>query len=127
MRCGIDLLDFFRGVRPWSQFYRFTKHLPSDSKFKAAQAADPELARALANQSEPSVGQPTIEGYDLQTRLLVANFNMMKILDWHLLRVNGNKVPSPELWSIPKTALERELSYRKKLVVDSVLADLGVT
>lgn len=103
------------------------KNLPSDGKFKSAQAADPDLAKVLADQPMSAGGHPSLEGYDLQTRLLVANFNMMKILDWHLLRVNGNKVPSPDLWPIPKTALELELSYRKKLVVDSVLADLGVT
>lgn len=122
----MDLLDFFRGVRPWGQFYRFVKHLPTEGKFKAAQAADPELAKVLADQPVGEPGSPTLEGYDLPTKLLVANFNMLKILDWHLLRVNGNKVPSPDLWPIPKTALERELSYRKKLVVESVLAELGV-
>lgn len=126
MRCTVDLLDFFRGVRPWGQFYRFTKNLPPESKFKAAQAADPELAKVMADQPQASSGMASLEGYDLQTKVLIANFNMIKILDWHLLRVNGNKVPSPDLWPIPKTALERELSYRKKLVVDSVLADLGV-
>jgi len=123
----VDLLDFFRGVRPWGQFYRLLKRLPADGAFKAAQAADPDLAKVMADQPETkSTGHPTLEGYDLQTKLMVALFNMLKILDWHLLRVNGNKVPQPELWPIPKTALERERAYRKKLVVDSVLAELGV-
>lgn len=81
----------------------------------------------MADQPAAAPGPMSLEGYDLQTKVLIANFNMIKILDWHLLRVNGNKVPSPDLWPIPKTALERELSHRKKLVVDSVLAELGVT
>lgn len=123
---GVDLLDFFRGVRPWGQFYRFVKHLPGDGKFKAKQAADPELAKAMADQTQSESPLPTVEGYDLHTKLLVAVFNMLKILDWHLLRVNGNKVPQPELWPLPKTAFERELSHRSKLRVDSVLAELGV-
>lgn len=123
---NVDLLDFFRGVRPWAQYYRMVKHLPSEGKFKAAQAADPELAKAMAEQPERESPLPTLEGYSTEVRLQVAIFNMLKVLDWHLLRVNGNKAPAPQLWPIPSSALERELSYRKKLVVDKVLADLGV-
>lgn len=124
---NVDLLDFFRGVRPWGQYYRFVKHLPSEGKFKAAQAADPELAKAMADAPEKAPAAATLEGYSIEVRLLVAIFNMLKVQDWHLLRVNGNKVPQPQMWPIPQSALERELSYRKKLVVDRVLADLGVT
>lgn len=122
----MDLLDFFRGVRPWAQFYRLVKHLPPEGKFKSAQAADPELAKAMADQPKLKPELPTLEGYSTEVRLQIAVFNMLKILDWHLLRVNGNKVPQPALWPVPMTALERELSYRKKLVVDKVLAELGV-
>ncbi|MFC8182399.1 hypothetical protein ACFULT_26305 [Rhodococcus sp. NPDC057297] len=123
----MDLLDFFRGRRPWGQFYRFVKHLPQDGKFKAAQAADPELARAIADspkKDRPPL--PTTEGYDLPTRVQIATFNMLKVLDWHLLRVNGNKTPRPQLWTVPATALDRELSFRSKTTVDRVLAELGV-
>lgn len=122
----MDLLDFFRGARPWGQYYRMVKHLPSEGKFKAAQAADPQLAKVMADHPATESGMPTLEGYSTEVRLLVAIFNMLKVHDWHLLRVNGNKVPQPALWQIPASALERELSYRKKLTVDKVLADLGV-
>jgi hypothetical protein len=123
----VDLLDFFRGVRPWGQFYRLVKGLPADGKFKAAQANDPELARALLDSpADGKQGFPTLEGYDLQTRIAIAQFNMLKILDWHLLRVNGNKVPQPQMWELPQTAVEREQSYRRKLQIDRALALLGV-
>lgn len=69
---------------------------------------------------------PTLEGYDLNTRLLVAVFNMLKLMDWHLLRVNGNKAPQPSLWPIPETAYEREMAKRKQRQVDLALTALGV-
>ena len=123
----MDLLDFFRGKRPWGQFYRLVKNLPAHGKFKAAQANDPELARAVLDApADGSQGFPTLEGYDLQTRIAIAQFNILKILDWHLLRVNGNKVPQPQMWELPQTAVEREQSYRRKLQIDRALALLGV-
>lgn len=69
---------------------------------------------------------PTLEGYDLNTRLLVAVFNMLKLMDWHLLRVNGNKTPQPSLWPIPETAYEREMARQKQRQVDLALTALGV-
>lgn len=126
---GIDLLDFFRGVRPWGQWYRFVAELPPHGKFKSAQANDPELARRVMDAPKKKSGQqvhPTLEGYDLPTRVTIGVFNMLKVLDSHLLAVNGNKVSPPQMWEIPKTALEREISYRKHVQVDKALAQLGV-
>lgn len=80
----------------------------------------------MADRPKTVAPQPTIEGYSLEVRATVGLFNMIKILDWHLLRVNGNKAPRPQLWTIPATALEREMSLRSKTVVDRVLAELGV-
>ncbi|ALE77671.1 hypothetical protein WY02_03520 [Pseudonocardia sp. AL041005-10] len=43
---GIDLLDFFRGARPWTQLARMLPRLPEGSRYRAALLDDEDLARA---------------------------------------------------------------------------------
>lgn len=42
---GADLLDYFRGARPWAQLDRYVRRLPSWSETKRAMADDDELQR----------------------------------------------------------------------------------
>ncbi|GAA1402023.1 hypothetical protein GCM10009613_61260 [Pseudonocardia kongjuensis] len=42
---GADLLDWFRGRRPWPQLARFLTRLPEGSRYHAALLGDEELAR----------------------------------------------------------------------------------
>jgi hypothetical protein len=46
----VDLLDFFRDVRPWGQFWRLLSQLGSDSRYAKAQVDDPEVAMMLAEE-----------------------------------------------------------------------------
>jgi hypothetical protein len=46
----VDLLDFFRDVRPWGQFWRLLSQLGSDSRYAKAQIDDPEVAQMLAEE-----------------------------------------------------------------------------
>lgn len=48
----MDLLDFFRGRRPWGQLLRFADRLPPESHYKTAVAMDPDVAALLAGLPE---------------------------------------------------------------------------
>lgn len=59
----MDLLDYFRGRRPWRQLLRFLRGMPAHSHYMAALADDEATARRIA----AARGRPapmTMAGYD---------------------------------------------------------------
>lgn len=60
----IDILDYFRGARPWSQMRRLIAQLPAHSRYKAAIHDDDDFARiVLAQRGDKEPGAPTMAGY----------------------------------------------------------------
>jgi hypothetical protein len=60
---GVDLLEYFRGRRPWRQLLRFLGRMPAHSHYMAALADDEATARrAAAARSRPA--PMTMAGYD---------------------------------------------------------------
>jgi hypothetical protein len=70
---GHDLLDWFRGLRPWPQLARVLDHLPEGSRYRAAILDDEDLAleRIEAGIEPPtSTATPPLEG-ETQDRMLL--------------------------------------------------------
>jgi hypothetical protein len=60
---GVDLLDYFRGRRPWRQLLRFLTRMPAHSHYMAALADDEATARHAAAARRRSAPM-TMAGYD---------------------------------------------------------------
>lgn len=77
---GHDLLDWFRGARPWPQLARLIDRLPDGSRFRAAVADDEDLARErIETGTESGAGKalPPLEGETQDRMLLRAVLSML--------------------------------------------------
>jgi len=61
---GVDLLDYFRGRRPWRQLLRFLAGMPAHSRYMAALADDEATARRVAADRTRRPAPMTMAGYD---------------------------------------------------------------
>lgn len=128
MHYGVNVLDFFRQVYPWSQLYRFLERLPPESHYKAARAMDFELAQAMLDRPPPE-GPPVPlgpQGYSHGIYLQMATVEAIRSLDYTLKTVNGNKPPYPSMLERPKTAYQILDLERDRAEVDRVLGLLGL-
>ncbi|WP_280465239.1 hypothetical protein [Nocardia brasiliensis] len=92
----MDLLDYFRGIRPWRQLYRFLKQLPMDSHYQSAVAMNPEIGAQLAKQKRPEkFDPPTPQGYTLPILLQLKMIDLVKELMRLIPAVFSGKVPPP--------------------------------
>lgn len=110
---GLDLLDWFRGVRPWSKLYRLIDRLPRDSRYKAALAMDPEYARVAARRmadagvaEEPAM---TPLGWSREVELLTSLLEA--ILHVRSAVVGGYAKNPPKVKPLPRprTALQEAM------------------
>lgn len=109
---GHDLLDWFRGRRPWPQLIRLTDRLPDGSRFRAALADDEDLARErIESGAEPAAARsrPPLEG-ETQDRMLLraAVTGLLRVEHAVYAAQAGNKAgrPPPPLPG-PETAEDR--------------------
>lgn len=92
----MDARDFFRGVRPWDQFYNYIKTLAltEGSQFWAAQLEDErfddELEKALEMQKRGAPPPPPLVGYN---RLIAALDELTDHV--HMLRAESGRWANP--------------------------------
>ncbi|MGW4769861.1 hypothetical protein ACWEO2_17675 [Nocardia sp. NPDC004278] len=80
---GWDLLDYFRGRRPWPQLIRLLRRLPMWSHYQSALLMDPELGarRAQQERDEDAAPQPLSPlHYDLSALLTLRQIDITKEL-----------------------------------------------
>ncbi len=110
---GVDLLDFFRAVRPWGQLERFLTRLPSHGHYKSALADDDDFAQQYARSRPDAAGEPsappTMLGWSPTYGLLVA---LLETTRQHIAitvacHSESGQVESPDPLPRPVTAIER--------------------
>jgi hypothetical protein len=132
---GVDLLDFFRGERPWGQLYRLVDALPSWGRYKSQIVMDPEWAKMIcdmedAGKETPPTGESSVTddeamspfGYTPEVSRLDLILDRLQSLESAVMwTVQPDKQreqiqPMPR----PETALDRERESRTR----SLLEDL---
>jgi hypothetical protein len=109
---GHDLLDWFRGDRPWPQLLRLLERLPEGSRYVAAILDDEELARARIEAGvEPPAPRstPSLLGETAERMLLRAVLSgLMRVEHAVFAAQVGKKAgPRPRPLPGPSTAEDR--------------------
>lgn len=110
---GVDLLEFFRAARPWTQLERFLARLPSHGHYKAALADDDVFARQYLEAHPDPAGAPsrapTMLGWSPVYGLLVAQLETMRqhIAITVACNSEDGQVDKPDPLPHPVTAIER--------------------
>lgn len=88
---------------------------------------DRRLAEALIDRPKPDTQEPlSPRGFSHSILLQMAQIDAVRALDFTLKRVHGNKVGPPSPLPRPTTALQLLERERDRIVVDKVLAQLGL-
>lgn len=127
-RSGLDLLDYFRGDRPWGQLVRIVAGLPDCGKFKSAMAMDEDLAAVLADMPDPEGEPPPLSphGYGLLERLVLRQNDLIKQLIHVTIGAAGGKPGAFQPEPRPSTAIERARAAKDTTAMRGILADLGI-
>lgn len=104
---GIDLVDYFRGTRPWAQLYRFLARLPRHSHFYAGVMDDEAAVAQLLGRDRP--GTFGLTGWTFERELLTAIVDAVNQLHATLIQVNSSDGKRPKTAPLPRptTALDR--------------------
>lgn len=107
----MDLLDFFRGVLPWSKLRRLLERLPAHGHYKSALSSDESLTPmweriALTTEDDPP---PTMLGWSPEYTMLVALVEAVRNLIAVTVAVNSKdgRVDNPPSMPRPVTALQK--------------------
>lgn len=129
---GHDLLDWFRGRRPWPQLLRLTQRLPPDSHYKAALLDDEELATERIEAEErgeltppPRKSKPSLIGETQERALLRAIASALPRIEHAVYAVNAPKGKAgrpPTGLPSPETAEDRVRSQRGDADVEELIA-----
>jgi hypothetical protein len=125
-----DLLDFFRGVRPWPQLLRLMDHLPPLSHFRRAVADDDDLARRaeLAALGRPSSrGAPSLAHWTEMDDLIATLTDGFTLVQLAIASANTPKGKSPPKFRPtprPRSAWQRAQSRRDETVHQEIVAQL---
>lgn len=109
---GHDLLDWFRGRRPWPQLLRLVDRLADGSRYRAALLADEDLARErIESGAEPPDGKhaPPLIGETQDRMLLRAAVSVLLRLEHATYAVHAGKKAGrpPQPLRGPETAEDR--------------------
>lgn len=126
---GVDARDFFRGLRPWDQFYNYveTLALTEGTQFWAAQLEDERFDDELAGKLEEKKrkrepDRPPLVGYN---RLIAAVDELTDHI--HSLRAESGRWASPprqraKPW-FPADRIEQRKVGLSRGLVDNILAE----
>lgn len=123
---GLDLLDFFRDERPWGQFWRLLDQLGRDSRYRAAQLDDPDVAELLAGEDGGDKWSPMPADFTLMHELVAEVRDLMA----DAVVILGRGLPSNgkrefvDRFPRPDTELARALENREKTKVEKYDEDL---
>jgi hypothetical protein len=115
---GWDLLDYFRGVRPWTQLLRIADRLPPHSRFKHAVADDDELQRWREDRFKgrvPPARPPRLSEWTVFDDIMTTLNDGFSLLRHTIVSVNAEKGKRPPAWKPtrrPKSAADRAESRR---------------
>lgn len=110
---GADLLDWFRGHRPWQQLARLLARLPEGSRYRAAilddeDLAEQRIAQGLERPTDRSL--PPLEGETQDRMLLRAVVSALLRVEHAVFAVNAKKGKAgkpPRPLPGPQTAEDR--------------------
>ncbi|MBF6333320.1 hypothetical protein [Nocardia transvalensis] len=126
-----DLLDYFRGVRPWPQLVRLLRRLPMWSHYQSALLMDPDIGERRAREEidEGAAPQPLAPlHYDLSALLMLRQIDITKELIRVIASVFGDRPAAPlPPEPRPTTAEAMARAQRDRDQVRDVLTRLGVT
>jgi hypothetical protein len=124
-------LDYFRGIRPWSQLIRLADHLPPYSHYKLALTDDDDLQRyreaRYAGQKMPPPRPPTLDSWTETDEIIAVLHDGFGILHHTLIAINTDKGKKPPKFvpaRRPRTAAERAESRRDREQLDELRAKL---
>lgn len=131
---GVELYDFFRGDRPWSQLARLLAQLPPSSRYMLARREDPERAlivararrEARSTESADRYRPPAVE-WDTPTELSAAILDrlgdVMTLLQDLPIAGKKRKAKPPKRTPRPETAVERAEQRLAQEHVEEIIAD----
>jgi hypothetical protein len=107
-----DLLDYFRGARPWQQLARLLPRLPEGSRYRAALLDDEELAeqRLASDDGTPGRARPPLVGETQDRALLRAIASGLPRLEYAVYAAQAGKKRKgrpPRPLQGPETAEDR--------------------
>ena len=117
---GIGLHEFFARRRPWSQLDKILTRLPQESHYKAALAADDELAeRASTDKSRPEI--PLVGYGQLAIKLDNIYDALMLIRTEQINTTPGIKQPAKfKPVERPRTAQDRRAERMRDMKLSSL-------
>lgn len=77
---GDDLLDWFRGRRPWPQLHRYLRRMPEGCRYHAALLADEDLAARQIEQDQDRDDDDTDDDADARRPPLVGETQQLSLL-----------------------------------------------
>lgn len=111
---SIDLLDFFRGRRPWQQLARMLPRLPEGSRYRAALLDDDELAlerlEAESGDDQPKPTRPPLVGETQDRALLRQVVSFLRRIEhgvYNAQAPRNKRTRPPEPLKGPETAEDR--------------------
>lgn len=104
---GWDLLDYFRGSRPWTQLLRLIDRLPAHSRYVAALLDDPDTAEQIVLHAPPEPPQMTMAGFGPVESLLTSLLDAVNANTSATIAAAGVDPPKIDPAPRPVTELER--------------------
>jgi hypothetical protein len=118
----VDLLDWFRGRRPWAQLERLIDGLPAHSRYVAALLDDPDVAADLAEV--PTAPRPmSLVGFDPVVARLTDLIDAVNANTAATIAAAGVDPPTIDPMPRPETELDRARN-RVRLEARNMIADM---
>lgn len=124
-RCGLDLLDFFRGRHSWRKLEMILSRLPGSSAYVEARVNDPEVAEHLASQPENDRPRPpALSEFGPDVAMLANISDLLAVVVANLEALRNVKPGKPRMAPRPVTGVERARAARARLKHDDLVADV---